>query len=269
MALGGHSRQDDLLRISDALTSSLRLVRRMTRRPVAVEEKSPGDPVTAVDRAVDTLLKATLPNQFEGWLSEETLDDPARLDRDRVWVVDPIDGTREFVRGIPEWCVSIGLVENGRAVAGGVGNPSTGAVVLGSLETGVYWCGARVEPRACRSRQEAVVLASRNEFRNGLWDGCESDGFALQPMGSAAWKLAQIAGGRADATWTFNPRNEWDIAAGVALVHAAGGSVARAGGAVIEFNRPDPLLVGGFTAFAQGARDLFAPVIAAHAAALA
>ncbi len=239
----------------------------MMRREIRVDEKSPGDPVTEVDRAVDTLLKHTLPNHREGWLSEETEDSAKRLEHERVWVVDPIDGTREFVKGIPEWCVSIGLVENGVAVAGGVGNPMTGAVVLGSVETGVYWCGARVEPRACTCRSDAIVLISRNEHGRGEWDHLHAADFCVVPMGSAAWKLANIAAGRADATWTFSPRNEWDVAAGVALIAAARGTVTTPDGRPMAFNKPTPM-VRGMSAFTDGAQRFFAPLIARHAAAI-
>ena len=86
---------------------------------------------------MDGLLRQMLPRPGEGWLSEETGDDRERLSCARVWVVDPIDGTREFIDGVPEWCVSIGLVEDGIAVAGGILNPATGETVLGGAGLGV------------------------------------------------------------------------------------------------------------------------------------
>ena len=85
-----------------------------------MEFKAGGDLVTSVDYAVNQCLRELLVRDGDGWLSEETKDDHTRLEARRVWVVDPLDGTREFVAGIPEWCVSIGLVEDGCAVAGGI-----------------------------------------------------------------------------------------------------------------------------------------------------
>ena len=90
---------------------------RFTPGAIETEYKIGHDPVTEADRALDAVLRKELLREGEGWLSEESVDDPIRLERSRVWVVDPLDGTREFVKGIPEFCVSIGFVENGRPVA--------------------------------------------------------------------------------------------------------------------------------------------------------
>ena len=102
------------------------------------------------------MLRQNLLRDGEGWLSEESVDDLSRLEKSRVWVVDPLDGTREFVKGIPEFCVSIGYVENGRPVAGGICNPATNETFIGSIETGVLYNGkpAATEPArpSCRAR---------------------------------------------------------------------------------------------------------------------
>ena len=112
------SRAEDLRRIEGALDKAVSVVSRFTPGEVEHVRKQGGDPLTEADTAINDVLLASLPVAGEGWLSEETVDDPSRLERSRVWVVDPIDGTREFVEGIPEWCISIGLIENGVAVAG-------------------------------------------------------------------------------------------------------------------------------------------------------
>ncbi|MGB5998985.1 MAG: inositol monophosphatase family protein, partial [Thermoanaerobaculia bacterium] len=125
-------RDDDLQRIEAALRAAAEALSPFTPGAIAVEMKSGGDPVTEADRRVDEVLRRLLPEEGEGWLSEETVDDLVRLDRERVWVVDPLDGTREFIEGIPEWSVSIGLVEQGQPVAGGIYNPSTDQLVLGA-----------------------------------------------------------------------------------------------------------------------------------------
>ena len=102
--------------------------------------------MTEADRAVDAVLRQNLLRDGEGWLSEETVDDLSRLDKDRVWIVDPLDGTREFVKGMPEFCVSIGFVENGKPVAGGIYNPATQETFLGAIDTGVLYNGKPAQP---------------------------------------------------------------------------------------------------------------------------
>src|ERR1700729_1304809 len=135
-----------LQRIQAALDAARDVFARFTPGAIETEYKIGHDPVTEADRAVDAVLRQNLLREGEGWLSEETVDDLSRLDKSRVWVVDPLDGTREFVQGIPEFCVSIGYVENGRPVAGGICNPATNEIFLGSLESGVTYNGKPARP---------------------------------------------------------------------------------------------------------------------------
>jgi myo-inositol-1(or 4)-monophosphatase len=237
------TRRDDIDRIETGLDEALKTLAPFTPGRVATEFKTGTDPVTAADLAVDAVLRELLPRNGEGWLSEETADDDARLSCDRVWIVDPIDGTREFVQGIPEWCVSIGLIEGGQPVAGGIVNPATGERIVGSTATGVRYDGDRSAVHASRLRG-AVVLASRSEYRRGEWERFTDQGFAVVPMGSVAFKLALVAAGRADATWTLVPKHEWDVAAGAALLTAAGGWIARPDGGRVPWNQRSPLLDG-------------------------
>lgn len=240
------SRVHDLERIESALRAAGELARRYTPGAVGWEDKDGGDgrwdPVTEADQALDALLLERLPEPGEGWLSEETVDDPERLQRRRVWVVDPLDGTREFVEGIPEWCISVGLVEEGRAVAGGILNPATGQLVLGGEGEGVTLDGEPVVPDRSRGLDGAVILASRSEVRRGEWDRFDDAPFEVRPCGSVAYKLGLVAAGLADATWTLVPKNEWDVVGGGALVRAAGGTLLHRDGSSPSFNRPDPLL---------------------------
>ena len=237
------TRTEDLARIEEALTAASEAVLPYTPGAVAYETKAErGDPLTEADLAVDRVLRSILPSPGEGWLSEETADDPARLDRRRCWVVDPIDGTREFVQGIPEWCISIGLVEDGVPVAGGILNPATGERVVGSLETGVTVNGNSVPPLEDRTLAGARVYASRSEVGRGEWARFDEAPFEVVPCGSVAYKLALVAAGLCDATWTLVPKHEWDVAAGAALVRAAGLTVIHADGREPRFNRPVPRL---------------------------
>lgn len=234
-------RTRDLERIEEALRAAAAAISHFTPGAIEVELKAGGDPVTAADHRANEALEAILPQEGEGWLSEETRDDAARLDRHRVWVVDPIDGTREFIQGIPEWCISVGLVEDGKPVAGGIYNPTADELFLGALETGTTLNGEPARPSDQAQLAGGVVLASRSEMRRGEWSRFEDQGFELRPMGSVAYKLARVCAGLATATWTVVPKHEWDVAAGVALVRSAGGLVHIPAGAALEFNRPKPL----------------------------
>ena len=180
----------------------------------------------------------------EGWLSEESVDDSARLEYERVWVVDPLDGTREFVAGIPEWCISVGFVENGQAVAGGSAIPRLGELFLGGVGQGITLNDRAVRSSNRREISGAVVLASRSEVKHGEWDCFRQAPFVTRPMGSVAYKLALVAAGLADATWTFAPKSEWDIAAGVALVECAGGFARKIDNSPILLTRNRPAFPG-------------------------
>src|SRR5579884_1862311 len=125
--MGTHT--ETLDRIHSALEAARSVLKGFTPGAIEAEYKSGHDPVTEADRAVDAVLHQHLLRDGEGWLSEESVDDPARLEKNRVWVVDPLDGTREFVAGIPEFCVSVAMVEAGIPVAGGICNPATDELI--------------------------------------------------------------------------------------------------------------------------------------------
>ncbi len=239
------SRANDVERILEGLHAAAEAVRPFTSGDIEFQTKEVrDDPVTAADEATDRVLRAILPQTGEGWLSEESIDDPVRLDCDRVWVVDPIDGTREFIQGIPEWCISIGLLEGGIPVAGGIFNPATDELVLGSLEDGVTLNGAPVsvtEPDASVDGPMISVLASRSELKRGEWDRFEGGRFDVRACGSVAYKLGLVAAGLADATWTLVGKSEWDVVGGTALVRAAGGVACLRDGSEPGFNQPQPV----------------------------
>jgi myo-inositol-1(or 4)-monophosphatase len=235
------TRLDDLARIREAIMLAADAIKPFTSGEVDFKIKEEqGDPLTEADEAADRVLREVLPARGEGWLSEESIDDPVRLGCRRVWVVDPIDGTREFVEGIPEWCISVGLVEDGLPVAGGIYNPATDEMVIGSLETGVEYQGFSSSVTDLPSLEGAVILASRSETRRGEWDLLDAAPCEIRPCGSVAYKMALVAAGQVDGTWTLVPKSEWDVAAGTALVRAAGGSVIHADGAEPAFNQPSP-----------------------------
>ncbi len=233
-----------LARIHHALKTAYDAVKQFAPGTFAVKDNGGRDVITQVDRKVSDVLREVLLKPDEGWLSEEDVDDHTRLARRVVWVVDPLDGTREFVDGIPEWCISIGLVLDGAAVAGGICNPATNEFFLGALNSGVTYNGRPAQSSSRSELDGAVVLASRQEYKRGEWTQFEGKQISVKPTGSVAYKLALVSAGLADATWTLSPKHEWDVAAGVALVNSAGGKVACIRDAKLLFNQPKPLLPG-------------------------
>jgi myo-inositol-1(or 4)-monophosphatase len=238
------SSSEILQRIRVALEAARSVLSQFTAGSIEAQYKTGHDPVTVADRAVDDALRKSLLRNGEGWFSEECLGDAARLTKSRVWVVDPIDGTREFVAGIPEFCVAVAMVEDGRAIAGGICNPATKEVFLGSIENGLTYNGKAALPTSTKNLAVALILASRREVERGEWNRFSNAGFRVQPMGSVAYKLARVAAGFADVTFTLSPKHEWDVAAGVALVNAAGGFACSLDTSPLAFNRRNPLLAG-------------------------
>jgi myo-inositol-1(or 4)-monophosphatase len=236
-------RQEDLDRIRKALMSAADVLGCFSADRVGVGYKASNSPVTEADLAVDAVLRRELPRAGEGWLSEESPDDRARLDRRRVWIVDPLDGTREFLEGTPHWTVSIGLAEDGEAVAGGIYNPTTDEMFLGSRETGVTLNDRPVAVSSRATLAEAVVLANRWALRKRP-DELTHQPFRVQVVNAMAYSLALIAVGRADALWSRSGKAEWDTAAGVVLVAAAGGRASTYDGGPLRFNAWPPRAPG-------------------------
>jgi myo-inositol-1(or 4)-monophosphatase len=223
--MSSQSYSDALQRIEVALHSARETLEPFRVGAIEVKGGSSERPAGAADAAVGALLRRTLRRSGEGWLSKEDTDDAGQVHGGRAWAVDPLDGTTEFIKGIPEFCISIGLLEDGIPVAGGILNPATGESFLGAMDRGITYNGKAARPTTRTSVDGAVVLASRGEFQRGEWDPFKSAPFTIRPVGSVAYKLALIAAGRADATFTLTPKHVSDVAAGIALVSSAGGIV--------------------------------------------
>jgi len=240
-------------RLDGVLIDAIAVVHDALKRPLDRRDKADAQPVTAVDLAVDAFLREALEPLDPGaaWLSEESVDEDTRLTCERVWVVDPIDGTRSLLRGDPEYCVSVALVvAEGRGAdrvwlpaAGGVANPSTGERYLAWRGGGAWERGRRIHVSTTRSVEQARVLVSRSEARSGRWRRFDGR-MRMTSMGSLAYKLAKVAGGEFDAHGTMGGRNEWDVAAGHLIVHEAGGQVTDRAGRALLYNRPTPLFGG-------------------------
>jgi len=235
---------DILNRIEAALVAAAQVFARFTPGAIDAEFKSGHDPVTEADRAIDHVLHKALLRDGEGWLSEESVDDFSRLNKERVWVVDPLDGTREFVKGIPEFCVSIGYVVCGEPVCGGIHNPATHETFIGAVDCGLLYNGLPARTTQRNQLQGATALASRSEMKRGEWKKFENGPLQITPMGSVAYKLARVAAGLADITFTLTPKNEWDVAAGAALVLSGGGFVGTLENTPLRANNRNPLLSG-------------------------
>ncbi|MBF0454630.1 MAG: 3'(2'),5'-bisphosphate nucleotidase CysQ [Magnetococcales bacterium] len=206
-----------------------------------VRHKGANNPLTKADLEADRLLRTTLlaARPDYGWLSEETVDSIDRLDKKRVWVVDPIDGTKEFIVGLPQFAVSIGLVEAGQTLAACVHNPATNETFLAQRGRGAT---LNHQPIHTSSRTQLIgssCLASRSETKRGDWDPFKQE-LDLTIMGSIAYKLSLVAAGQYDMTFTLTPKNEWDFCAGALLVTEAGGRVTHKGGEPCRFNNKDP-----------------------------
>src|SRR5437762_2813808 len=175
--MASYSNTETLQRIHSALDAARVVFNRFTSGAIEAEYKAGHDPVTEADRAVDAVLRKELLREGEGWLSEESVDDFTRLEKRRVWVVDPLDGTREFVAGIPEFCVSVAMVEDGRPIAGGICNPATNEIIVGSRESGITYNGSSARPSQRQGLEGALVLASRSEVKRGEWEAFKSAPF--------------------------------------------------------------------------------------------
>ena len=235
---------DIIKRIEKALAAATQALQEFTLGKIQSTLKTGGDPVTKADVLLDKILKKELLRAGEGWLSEETVDDLSRLEKECVWIVDPLDGTREFIQGIPEWCVSIAYIAGGQPEAAGICNPATNETFLGTRSQGVTLNGKPVQVTQKQDLNRATVLASRSEVKRGQWKRFEKAPFKTIPTGSVAYKMARVAAGLDDATFTLVPKNEWDVAAGWLLVEAAGGKVLDKDGKPRVFNQQNPLLSG-------------------------
>jgi myo-inositol-1(or 4)-monophosphatase len=210
-----------------------------------VKDKGEDNPLTDADLASDRILHDRLRSAFPdfGWLSEESVDDAERLERSAVWIVDPLDGTKEFTLGIPEFVVSVGLSVDGEAVLGVLYNPIKDELFAGIVGEGATFDGSPCRVTAHTGLTGARIVCSRTEMKKGMFDRW-TDRISLVPVGSVAYKFGLVAAGRAEATFTPQPRNAWDICGGVALVNAAGGRATNRLGQPYVFNLPNPLVDG-------------------------
>lgn len=213
-------------------------------------EKSEDNPVTLADLESDRAIARRLHEAFpdDGLLSEETVSQPSRLSRRRTWIVDPMDGTKEFTRKIPEFGVSIALSEAGEPVVGVIHNPPAGVTVWAVRGGGTWRDGERVSVSNVRELAQAVVIASRTEISRDQFAPYQGWFRELRPVGSIAWKLACIASGEGDLNVSVAPKNEWDVCAGDLLVREAGGVYVAFDGSRRTYNQENTLIEASMAA---------------------
>ena len=213
-------------------------------------KKGQDNPVTSADLEANACLKRMLLTAFPdyGWLSEETADNAVRLGKKRVWIVDPMDGTKEFVMEIPEFAVSVALVEEESPVVGVIHNPAADELYATTAGGGAFLNGKRVHCTQTTRLSEATLIVSRSEQKRGEINAFRAQVGQIEAVGSIAYKLARVAAGLGDLNVSVQPKNEWDVCAGDLLIREAGGQMLTLDGTVRTYNQKDPLIPSGLVA---------------------
>lgn len=203
--------------------------------------KDDNSPVSEADHAVDRLLKARL-TRFRpdyGWLSEETVDNEARLANARVWIVDPIDGTRAFLNGRHEWVISVALVEDGKPVLGFVYNPMNEQMFVGIVSAGATLNDQDIAVSGTDEIADCRLIANANQMNHNRWQQ-PWPYMQIKRYNALAYRIVMVAAGRFDATVAFSRFHEWDVAAADLILREAGGLMTDFNGEQFSYNQPLP-----------------------------
>jgi myo-inositol-1(or 4)-monophosphatase len=207
--------------------------------------KSRGNPVTEADIEIDTFLKdaflAARPGY--GWLSEETADNPARLTRERTFVVDPIDGTHGFLKGRPHFTIVAAVVADGRPVAAAIYNPISEEMFSGAAGQGAHVNGKRLRVTAKVQLEHIRLFVGRDVIEDPGWP-TPWPPMTVEARASIAYRMALVAKGEFDAMISLSDKSDWDVAAGDLIVHEAGGRVTAIDGQGLRYNQPRPVQKG-------------------------
>ena len=231
----------DLELIRDAAIAAGDLALAERDKGLTIRSKVGGSPVTNADMAVDALLKDRLltARPDYGWLSEETADTPDRLSHDRIFIVDPIDGTVAYMKNTPWWCVPIAVVENGRPVAAVIHAPMLNETFEATLGGGARLNGRPIHASDTTSLDDASILADARLMEGPQWLEPWPE-MRFEKRNAIAYRMALVAAGAFDAAIAISPKWDWDIAAGDLIAHEAGAKVTDHHGRGWVFNRPDP-----------------------------
>jgi len=235
------SLHDDHRLLVEAVREAGALALSFFRRDPRTWKKGGGDPVSEADIAVDVLLRDRLhaPRPDYGWLSEESEDSPARLDHRRLWIVDPIDGTRAFLEEREEFTVVAALVEDGRPLLGAVFNPATDEFFDAALGGGARLNGEAIAVSGRGEFDDARLLASARTVKATI-DTMSRAPATYAAVNSVAYRMALVACGRYDATLSLGAKSDWDIAAADLIVTEAGGRATDAEGRTFVYNAAHP-----------------------------
>jgi myo-inositol-1(or 4)-monophosphatase len=247
----------ELALLVEAVRKAGAKVGELVRDGFEVQTKPDRSPVTTVDLEVNRILHEMQRREFpqDGWLSEESLDDPARLAHARVWIVDPIDGTKALVNKMPEFCISVALVERGAPIVAAILNPSTEELFTAVRGGGLCLNGTRITLLPAHDFNP-VIMVNAWEFRSDRWSTL-AEIARCRPMYSIANALSLVAAGRVQAALTIEPENEWDLAAGVLLIEESGGTISDGAGKPFAFNQPTPGFRGVIAVAATADKKLY------------
>ena len=231
----------DLVLIREAARQAGELAVALRQAGLSTETKADGTPVSNADIAVDDLLRSmlTAARPGYGWLSEETADDPARLQCSRVFVVDPIDGTRAFVKDRPWWAVSIAIVEGDRPIAGVIYAPDVEETYHAVAGEGAWRNGAVIKPSETASVEDCMMLADAPMFRHPAWPEPWPP-MQVASRNSVAYRLCLVASGDFDAALALSSKSEWDLAAADLIATEAGCLVTNHKGEAFRYNQVAP-----------------------------
>ncbi|OQW57461.1 MAG: hypothetical protein A4S17_04435 [Proteobacteria bacterium HN_bin10] len=240
------SAASDLELMEAAVREAGALARELSMKPLEIQSKGEAGPVTNVDKAVDAMLELKLLSQRPdyGWLSEETPDKPEyRIGKPRTFMLDPIDGTAALIGKFPQWTISAGLIEEGRAVAGVIYNPMTDEFFAGAVGHGARLNGRPIKVSEASAIEGARMIGQKSRFADRRWSANWPKMEIIERQ-SIAYRLALVAAGMGDATLLFGWKHDWDVAAGAAIVEAAGGAVSDLWGGALSFNNDIPRVPG-------------------------
>src|SRR5947209_3699110 len=227
--------------VEEAIREAGALAARTFQTSVKNWTKHGGSPVSDTDIAVDNFLRARLKQIAPdcGWLSEETEDDLARMHAPRIWVVDPIDGTRAYLSGRMDWSISVALVENGRPVIGAILAPMQNAFYFAAAGEGTTLNGAAVAA-SDGANLDGIHAAGPKPMLERLAKAAP-DLVAEPKVFSLALRIARVAAGTLDLSFASSNSHDWDLAAADLLVHEAGGALTTFAGQQLIYNRAEPL----------------------------
>ncbi len=243
----------DLELLKESVRAAARIAMSFHRKAPAHKQKPDGTIVTEADLAVDAYLKSTITTARpdDGWLSEETPDTTERLGKRRLWIVDPIDGTRDFQAGGVDWAIGAALAFEGRPVVSVLYRPADD-VFFHAVEDGGAFCNGK--PLLIDSAAARRHVITHNKYKSGI----EAAGFSTERTSKLPLLLrfSAIAEGKLAGAISSGPKNDWDIAAGHLILKEAGGILTTEKGGPVIYNRPEPWQPGVVAAQAQWHRAI-------------